>query len=132
MKFTKKQTALLAAALLVVVAIFGGIYLLTSPATHAGNKTITVETVWDGKSQNLHTVETEGEFLGQALREGGFTLGEEGSMGLYILTVDGRTADVEKQEWWCITKGGEAVNTGSDTTPIADGNRFELTLKTGF
>lgn len=131
MKFTKKQFALLAAAMLVVIAIFGGIYALNSPVTYSGSKTITVETVWDG-TQNLHVIETDQKFLGQALREGTFVAGEEGSMGLYILTVDGRTADEKKQEWWCITKGGEAVATGSDATPIADGDRFELTLKTGY
>ncbi len=37
-----------------------------------------------------------------------------------------------KQQWWCITKGGEQVNTSADQTPIADGEQFELTLKEGY
>ena len=51
---------------------------------------------------------------------------------MYILTVDGETADESKQQWWCITKGGEMVNTSVDTTPIQDGDQFELTLKEGY
>lgn len=131
MKFTKKQTALLAVALLVVVGLLGGIYLLTAPTTQMGPKTITVETLWDD-TKNTHVIETDQPFLGQALRMGGFVQGEESSMGLYILAVDGRAADESKQEWWCITKGGEALSTGADATPIVDGDRFELTLKTGY
>ena len=42
--------------------------------------------------------------------------------------MDGVTADAEKQEWWCITKNGEQLNTGADQTPIADGEHYELTL----
>lgn len=131
MNFTKKQIGIFAALLVSLAAILGGIYLLTAPATHAGSKTVTVETVWDS-ARNTHVIETDQPFLGQALREGSFVAGEESSMGLYILTVDGRTADSDKQEWWCITKGGEPVSTGSDATPIADGDRFELTLMIGY
>lgn len=131
MNLTKKQIGIFAAGLVIVAAIFAWIYFFTAPATHAGSKTITVETVWDS-TRNTHVIKTDEKFLGQALRSGGFVQGDEGSMGLYILTVDGRTADSEKQEWWCITKGGEPVSTGSDATPIANGDRFELTLTTGY
>lgn len=46
--------------------------------------------------------------------------------------MDGYTADESAQEWWCLTKGGQSVNTGVDSTPIADGDAFELTLTTGW
>ena len=49
-----------------------------------------------------------------------------------ILTVDSETADDAAQQWWCITKGGEMVNTAIDATPIYDGDKFELTLKEGY
>ena len=42
------------------------------------------------------------------------------------------TADKSKEEWWCITKGGQAVMTGISTTPFADGDTFELTLTVGY
>ena len=56
----------------------------------------------------------------------------QSAYGLYILTADGETADEDNQEWWCITQGGEQLNTGADQTPIADGDRFELTLTVGY
>ena len=58
--------------------------------------------------------------------------GEIGQYGLFITTVDGETADDSKQQWWCITKGGEQGNTSADTTPIGDGDQFELTLTQGY
>lgn len=131
MKVTKKQTFFLFLALLALIALFAGAYTLTAHRGQAGSKTITVKTSFDNTAQS-HTVVTKQEFLGPALVEGGFVEGENGSMGLFIVSVDGRAADGGKQEWWCITKGGVTLNTGSDTTPIADGDSFELTLKTGF
>ena len=55
-----------------------------------------------------------------------------GPYGLFITAVDGEKADDTKQQWWCITKGGETVNTSAEQTPIADGDRFELTMKEGY
>ena len=43
-----------------------------------------------------------------------------------------RTTDEAKEEWWCFTKDGEDVMTGVDSTPVADGDHFEITLKTGY
>ena len=75
---------------------------------------------------------TDAEYLVEVLKENELVSGEEGEYGLFIKTVDGETADESKQQWWCITKGGEQVNTSADQTPIADGEQFELTLKEGY
>ena len=53
-------------------------------------------------------------------------------MGLFFYTVDVETVDDANQEWWCLTKGGESLMTGADSTPIADGDQFELTLTVGY
>ncbi len=58
--------------------------------------------------------------------------GENGAYGLFITSVDGETADDSNQEWWCITKEGGQVNTSADQTPIADGDKYELTLMIGY
>ena len=58
--------------------------------------------------------------------------GEDSAYGLFITTVDGETAQDSLRQWWCITKGGERVETGVDATPIADGDHFELTFTTGY
>ena len=58
--------------------------------------------------------------------------GEDGEFGMFITTADGEQADDSKQQWWCITKAGEQVNTSADQRPVADGDEFELTLKEGY
>ena len=55
-----------------------------------------------------------------------------GFWGLYVLTVDGETADEAQQQWWCLTKDGEMSPTGVDDTVIADGEHYEFELKTGW
>ena len=68
----------------------------------------------------------------ELLTEEGLVSGEEGAYGMFITTVDGETADDTNQEWWCITKDKEKLNTSADQTPIADGEKYELTLTIGY
>ena len=63
--------------------------------------------------------------------------GEAGSKNVTVVVVHGDQSEQTfeyhtKQQWWCITKGGETVNTSAEQTPIADGDRFELTMKEGY
>lgn len=120
------------AALLVLAAAFAAVYLLYKPQTVQGSKQITVSVVFEDASVKEHEITTQQEYLRGALEEQGLVEGDESEYGLFIKTVDGVTADESKQQWWCITKIGEQVNTSVDQTPIADGDRFELTLTTGW
>ena len=103
--------------------------------TQQGAKTITVDIVTpagDTTNTKTVTIHTDAEYLRGALDEQKLIEGTESEYGIYIKTVDGITANEENQEWWCITKGGETLFTGADTTPIADGDHFELTLTVGY
>ena len=84
------------------------------------------------KTENTFTYQTDAEYLADVLLENELVEGDMGSYGLFITTVDNETVDESKQQWWCITKGGERVNSGADTLPIADGDQFELTLMEGY
>ena len=88
-----------------------------------------VEVVHGDQSSKEFTYRTDAQHLGPLLTEEGLIQGEQGAMGLFILTADGETA--QGSQWWCITKGGAWLDTGVDKTPIADGDHFELTLKKG-
>ena len=127
----RTKTILSLVALVAVVAVFVGVYLATRPETVAGEKHITVELVGKDSSRTVE-LDTDEEYLGPALQNEGLIEGTESEFGLFVTTVDGYTADDSAQEWWCFTKGGESVNTGVDTTPIADGDAFEITLTTGY
>lgn len=130
-KNTKKIIFALAALAAVIVVLFA-VYYFTKEKTTAGSKTITVEVVHkDGKSASFEYT-TEKEYLGEVLTEEKLIDGESSEYGMFITTVDGETADDSNQEWWCITKGGERLNSSVDTTPIKDGDKFELTLTVGY
>ena len=121
-----KKAWLPAAALVVVALLLLGIWYVNRPQGQAGDKTITVEVVHADESSREFTYQTSEEFLGPVLIEEGLAQGEESTYGLFITTVDGETA--EGNQWWCITQDGQMVETGADTTPIADGDHFELTM----
>ena len=85
----------------------------------------------DGTAKDF-TLETDEAYLGPALVAGGVVEDNQGPYGLYILVADGETADEGAQEWWKLTQDGEMINTSADTTPIADGDHFELTFMVGY
>lgn len=125
-----KKTLLAVAALAVAAALMLGLWYFTRPETQVGDKTVVVEVVHaDGNSREF-TCQTDEEYLGPLLLEEKLAEGEQGAYGLFITTVDGETAQDSLRQWWCITKEGERVDTGVDTTPIADGDHFELTMST--
>lgn len=129
----KKKGTLIAGVLLVLVCVLAGIVAMKfKPQTVAGEKEVTVVVVHGDASEETFTYQTDAEYLGEVLLNDGLIAGETGQYGLYILTVDGEAADDSRQQWWCITKGGEQVNTSVDTTPIQDGDQYELTLKEGY
>lgn len=115
-----------------VIAVFALIYVLFIPKGNSFDKTIEVEVIYADETSDTFSIATNEEFLRGALEQEDLVQGEESEYGLYIKTVNKVTADDSKQEWWCVTKGGETVNTGVDSTPIADGDHYEITLTVGY
>ena len=97
-----------------------------------GKTTFTVEVTDAEGAKTSFTVKTDAENLGAALvedKEIGVT-GEDSDYGIYITTVDGEAASNEEQTFWSISKDGVDLEVGADSQPIADGEHYELTLKT--
>lgn len=119
-------------ALVVVVLVLGGVYLWTRPAVSKGDKHIVVEVVHaDGASRKFE-YDTDAQYLREVLEPAGLIAGDESEFGMFVKTVDGYTVNDANQEWWCFTRGGGQVDTGVDTTPVADGDHFEITLTVGY
>lgn len=95
-------------------------------------KSITVTVTHGDGSTKDFTVSTDKETLGEALEAEGLIAGEESIYGLFVQTVDGETVNADNEEWWCLTKGGESVNTGVDSVPVEDGATYEWTLTVGY
>lgn len=129
-----KKTIIAVALLIVLVAAVALIWHFANPARDANSadKTISVVVTHAGGKKADFSIATNEEFLRGALEQEKLVSGDESEYGLFIKTVDGETADDANQEWWCITRGGEMLNTGVDDTPIADGETYELTLTVGY
>lgn len=127
----KKTTAIVAVILVVVIAAGIGLYAKFKPQTEEGAKTITFSVIANGETKDF-TIKTDAEYLSGALNEQKLIEGSDSEYGLFVTTVNGIEADSAKEEWWCFTKGGEMLMTGVDTTPIADGEKFEATLTVGY
>ncbi len=131
-KKTKKLLIIGIVILAVLVAAFAIIWGVTRPETSQGAKEIIVIVDYGNDTSDTFEIDTDAEFLREAIEEEVGLEGDESEFGLFIQTVNGVTADESLQQWWCITKGGEAVMSGVDTTPVEDGDQFELTLTTGW
>ena len=131
-KKSNKKIWLAVAALVVAVAVVLGIYFVTRPAPQQGGKTITVQVVLLEGEPSDFTIQTDEEYLRGALESIDLIEGSESEYGLFVTTVNGVTVDDSKQQWWCFTQDGEMLMTGVNTTPIADGDHFEITLTEGY
>lgn len=125
-----RKTVFAVAALAAAALLMLGLWRFTRPQTQAGDKTIVVQVVHADESSKEFTCRTDAEYLGQVLLAEKLVEGEQSAYGLFITTVDGETAQDSLHQWWCVTKGGERVDTGVDSTPVADGDHFELTMST--
>ena len=91
-----------------------------------GAKTVLVQVVVEDQSVTF-TLKTDREMLGDALLDHGLIEGESGAYGLYVKKVNGILADYDVDAtYWALYKNGEYSMTGVDTTPIADGEHYEL------
>lgn len=131
-KNRKTIIAIIIFAVLIAAAALAWHFFGPQNDVQAGSKEICVTVVHGNGSTKDLKFRTDAEFLGTALDEQKLIEGDEGEYGIFITAVDGETADASKEQWWNITKGGEMLMTGADMTPIADGDRFEITLMTGY
>lgn len=96
-----------------------------------GAITVKVEVAAEEKSVTI-TVHTDKDNLGAALLDNSLVSGDESEYGLYIKLVIGMEADYDKDgTYWSLSKDGEYLMTGADSTPIADGEHYEFTRTKG-
>ena len=87
-------------------------------------KQITVKVIDNEGKTTEFKITTKFSYLGDALRQENLIKGENG----YIEEVNGLRADYAADgSYWSLSKGGEFLMTGADTTPISDGDVFEIT-----
>lgn len=81
-----------------------------------------------GESTTVTLEVTDGEKLSDALAEAGIISEEEAKAG-FVTTVNGETADWDKDKaWWCLTDGtGEMTSVGVGDIELHDGDSYAFT-----
>lgn len=81
-----------------------------------------------GESSTVTLEVTDGEKLSDALAEAGIISEEEAAAG-FVTTVNGETADWDKDKaWWCLTDGtGEMTSVGIGDIELHDGDSYAFT-----
>jgi len=70
-------------------------------------------------------IHTDKETVGEALLELSLIEGDESEYGLYVKTVNGITADYDKDGvYWAFYINGEYASTGVDSTPVKEGDSY--------
>ena len=147
MKKSNNRNLLIGLLCLIVVAaifIFAYIYMKPQPAVKSSTSSTTASTISktitfevkdaDGKLIKSFDIETTEDFLRKALEQNSEIgmKGDEGQYGLFVKELCGIKADDSKKERWAFSKNGEMLNTGVDSTPINNGDKFEATLTVGY
>ena len=95
-----------------------------------GAKTFHVE-VTDGEGKvTAFTVKSDEKTVGAALLALNVIAGEDSQYGLYVKTVNGITADYDKdQTWWGFYIDGASAGAGVDSTDIVDGSTYSFKVE---
>ena len=130
----KKTRNITIAVALLLVLVIGAVLIWNAnkPDAQEGGKALVVTVVHGDESSKDFSFTTDAENLRSALEEQELIEGTESEYGLYVTKVDGEEADESQQQWWCFSKDGEDLMTGVDDTMIADGDHYDVTLKTGW
>ena len=131
---SKKTRNIIIAVAVLLVLVVGALLVWNhfKPVAQVGAKAIVLEVVHGDESTKEFKIQTDAENLRGALEQEGLIEGSDSEYGLFVETVDGETANMDNQEWWCFTKGGETLMTGVDDTMIADGEHYEATFTVGW
>ena len=122
-----KKMILAAVALVVVIAIFAGVYVATRPDAQEGAAAFTVIVVHADGTEKTFTYETTEEFVGPVLEEAGLIQGNAGPYGMEITHVDGVQAIYNTDKaYWAVYEGEEYALQGIDTTPVVAGGIYKL------
>ncbi len=129
MKNNKRNVVIGIAALAAIIIVFAGIYLFFGADPVKGTKSITIDVVDDRQQKTTYRLETDAEYLQQAMEEAeGLTFsGTEGVYGMMVDTVNGIRADYNTNgAYWGFYVNGEYCNYGIGEQPVQDGDVFSI------
>ena len=127
-----KKQILALVALIAVVGILVGVWMMNRPETTQGIKSYTVTVVHSDGSEKVFEYRTDAEYLADALVAEGLIAGEDSEFGLTVITVDGEDAVWDTDSaYWALYIGEEYATTGVSATPVNNGDSFKLVYTLG-
>lgn len=125
-----KGKKILAVALVaVLVAAMAFVYVTYSEKAVDGMKHVSIEVIMDDNTSTVYEVDTEGEYLLDAMLEADELAfeGEDGIYGLSISVINGIRADYTLDgAYWAFYVNDEYCNYGVSEQPIEDGDNFSI------
>lgn len=95
-----------------------------------GNVKFTLSVVDKDKNEKRFEISTDEKTVGDALKKLNLIEGEQGQYGLYINSVDGVTADFNKDKtYWAFYINGEYATSGVDQTEVKNGEVYSLRIE---
>lgn len=95
-----------------------------------GSKVFMFTVVDQEGSKTQFEIHTDKETVGEALMELELITGKEGGYGLYVETVNGITADYDKDGvYWAFYVNDEYAQAGVDSTRIAEGESYSFKVE---
>lgn len=95
-----------------------------------GSTTFLFTVVDQDGNETPFEIHTDKDTVGAALLELELIDGEEGEYGLYVKTVNGITADYDKDgTYWAFYINGEYASTGVDATAITEGESYSFKVE---
>ena len=116
-------------ALVIIIAVFAIIYGKFSEKPVEGSKAITIEVINSKEESTMYELNTDAEFLEQAMNEteGLAYEAEDGPYGLAVNSVNGEAAVFEENgAYWGFFVNGEYCNYGISEQPVEDGDAFQI------
>lgn len=114
----------------------------STPATNAGTAANDATVLGEGSTSfdfsvtdqdgnaSQFEIHTDKATVGEALLELNLIAGDDGEYGLYVKTVNGITADYDKDgKYWAFYVDGEYATTGVDSTQITDGASYAFKIE---
>ena len=132
MKKNTKVILLSLLALCVLMAALYAVYRHFAPQAQAGDKHITISIVYDDGTQEDHELDTDAEYLLQALEAVAEIDGTESAeYGYTLMTVNGVTADFTTGgAYWAIYVNGEYGMLNLSQQPLEDGGQYTIAYET--
>lgn len=124
-----KKTLFGLGALVIIIAALALVYGKFSEKPVEGSKAITIEVINSAEESTMYELQTDAEFLEQAMKEAeGLEFeAEEGPYGLAVNSVNGEEAVYETDAaYWGFFVNGEYCNYGVSEQPVNDGDAFQI------